>query len=69
MTFNRVKIWLDQERAYVQEYVQEIFAEGIGLREWIDLTPEEIDDIVAYPWGETKDWVAAVAAKLKKKNT
>ena len=37
--------------------------------EWVDLTPEEIDDLVAYPWGETKDWVAAVAAKLKEKNT
>ena len=44
----------------------------VGLyleREWVDLTPEEIDDLVAYPWGETKDWVAAVAAKLKEKNT
>ena len=50
----------------------ELLPERMALcpaREWVDLTPEEIDDLVAYPWGETKDWVAAVAAKLKEKNT
>lgn len=65
MTFSMVKMWFENGQVSVQEIPQ---AE-VYVREWVDLTPEEIDDLVAYPWGETKDWVAAVAAKLKEKNT
>ena len=37
-------------------------------REWVGLTDKEVDNIVAYPWGETKEWVRAVEAALKEKN-
>ena len=36
--------------------------------EWIGLTDAEVDNIVAYPWGETKNWIKAIEAKLKEKN-
>jgi hypothetical protein len=35
---------------------------------WVGLTDDEIDDLISYPWGETKDWVKAIEAKLKAKN-
>ena len=37
-------------------------------RGWVGLTDAEVGDIVSYPWGETKDWVRAIEAKLKEKN-
>ena len=40
-----------------------------ALREWVGLTDAEVDNIVAYPWGETKNWIKAIEAKLKEKNT
>ena len=45
---------------------------GVALypkREWVGLTDSEVDNIVAYPWGETKNWIKAVEAALKEKNT
>jgi hypothetical protein len=38
-------------------------------RGWVGLTDAEVGDIVSYPWGETKDWIRAIEAKLKEKNT
>lgn len=38
-------------------------------REWIGLTDAEVDNIVAYPWGETKNWIKAVEDALREKNT
>ena len=38
-------------------------------REWIGLTDSEVDNIVAYPWGETKNWIKAIEDAVKKKNT
>jgi hypothetical protein len=40
----------------------------IYKRPWVGLTDDEIDDLISYPWGETKDWVKAIEAKLKAKN-
>ena len=40
----------------------------MSKREWVGLTDAEVGDIVSYPWGETKDWVRAIEAKLKEKN-
>jgi hypothetical protein len=37
-------------------------------KEFIGLTDDEIDKIISYPWGETKNWVRAIEAKLKEKN-
>ena len=37
-------------------------------REWVGLTDAEVDNIVAYPWGETKNWIKAIEAALKEKN-
>jgi hypothetical protein len=36
--------------------------------QWQGLTDDEIDKIISYPWGETKNWVRAIEAKLKEKN-
>ena len=38
-------------------------------RTWVGLTDAEVDNIVAYPWGETKNWIKAIEDALKKKNT
>ena len=38
-------------------------------RGWVGLTDAEVGDIVSYPWGETKDWIRAIEARLKEKNT
>lgn len=38
-------------------------------RKWYGLTYEDMDNLVAYPWGETKDLVIAIEAKLKEYNT
>ena len=35
---------------------------------WVGLTDAEVDNIVAYPWGETKNWIKAIEAALKEKN-
>jgi hypothetical protein len=35
---------------------------------WQGLNDDEIDKIIAYPWGETKDWVRAIEQALKEKN-
>jgi hypothetical protein len=35
---------------------------------WVGLTDAEVDNIVAYPWGETKNWIKAIENKLKEKN-
>ena len=39
------------------------------MDEWVGLTDKEADSIVAYPWGETKEWVRAIEKALKEKNT
>jgi hypothetical protein len=35
---------------------------------WQGLSDDEIDKIIAYPWGQTKDWVRAIEQELKEKN-
>ena len=42
--------------------------QSCGKREWVGLTDSEVDNIVAYPWGETKNWIKAVEDALKEKN-
>ena len=37
-------------------------------RKWVGLTEDEVDDIVAYPWGETKNWIKAIEDALREKN-
>jgi len=47
------------------------YASGVKhtKRKWVGLTDEEADNLVAYPWRETKDWVGAIEKALKEKNT
>ena len=37
-------------------------------RPWVGLTNSEADNIISYPWGETKNWIKAIEATLKEKN-
>ena len=37
-------------------------------KEWVGLSEKEVDEIVAYPWGRTEDWVRAIDVKLREKN-
>tara|TARA_R110000822_G_scaffold9279_1_gene36064 strand:- start:249 stop:494 length:246 start_codon:yes stop_codon:yes gene_type:complete len=37
-------------------------------RPWVGLTDSEADNIISYPWGETKNWIKAIEATLKEKN-
>jgi hypothetical protein len=56
----------DYESADYQEGYADGKAESV--KEWQGLSDDEIDNIIAYPWGETKDWVRAIEQALKEKN-
>ena len=42
--------------------------EALKQPAWQGLTNNEIEDIIFYDWGKTKDLVLAIEAKLKEKN-
>ena len=49
--------------------IEQVIPESeIYKRPWVGLTDAEVDNIVAYPWGETKNWIKAVEDALKEKN-
>lgn len=37
-------------------------------KEWVGLSKKEVDELVAYPWGKTEDWVRAIEQALRIKN-
>jgi hypothetical protein len=51
------------------EAAKELHPDYEAGKQWVGLTDAEVDNIVAYPWGETKNWIKAVEAALKEKNT
>lgn len=51
------------------EAAKELAPDYEGVEAWKGLSPQEVDSIVAYPWGKTKEWVRAIEKALKEKNT
>jgi hypothetical protein len=64
----------NQNFAPPTDFIGPSVVEAISKREWVDLTDEEIKEIVG-PWGETpikgytRKLFDAIEAKLKEKNT
>jgi len=73
MTTHVTKSWMEDGKLVVQVIPQE----QIYKREWVGLTDDEIDKTVKTYWGEMKggplvmnrQYVRAIEAKLKEKNT
>lgn len=42
--------------------------EAESKKQWVGLTPTEIELIACFPWGETSNWVKAIESALKTKN-
>ena len=37
-------------------------------REWVGLSKKEVDEVIAYPYSASRDWVKLIEAKLRAKN-